>query len=171
MIAASFSSMDGPRAARPERGPWSQWLIALCKKVSACNTSNPGSETGHTGSQEGQRSCCDARQKLFLLFPDSSHSSEIHRPQFNWQETTTTDFFFSPLCNASIKPSTWKDFACIIHYKGLGESTQAADFNRSQQMQFLEKQMYCWCTFYYVLSKLLVTCLFTSKLTPLGRKK
>lgn len=114
-----FFSMDRPRAARPERGPWSQWLTALCKKVSVCNTSNPGSETGHTGSQEGQRSCCDARQKLFLLFPDSSHSSEIHRLQFNWQETTS-DFFSSPLCNSSIYQALYlkKHFSCIIHYKG-----------------------------------------------------
>lgn len=95
-----FFSTDRQRAARPEHGLWSQRLTALCKKVSACNTSNPGSETGHTGSPEGQKSCCDAQQKLFLQFPDSSHSSEIHQLQFNWQETTTA--FFSSPCDASV---------------------------------------------------------------------
>lgn len=117
-----FFSTDRQRAARPEHGLWSQRLTSLCKKVSACNTSNPGSETGHTGSPEGQKSCCDARQKLFLQFPDSSHSSEIHQLQFNWQETTAAFFSLSLRCIRLSSPppkKKKKGFPCIILYKDM----------------------------------------------------
>lgn len=118
-----FFSTDRQRAARPEHGLWSQQLTALCKKVSACNTSNPGSETGHTGSPEGQKSCCDARQKLFPQFPDISHSSESCE-SYSSTDRKQQQFFFSSPCDVFVYQALHlkkkKSFpVSIILYKAL----------------------------------------------------